>query len=102
MFGEDSGYPYLQSIETSGEDAYSQYYSEVSITKQTFIDKIKEKHDDFEIDFNDSNCINILEYTNGNRVKKIKIGKASRPIPRSNISKVQRLEAPEVIICISA
>ena len=74
MFGEDSGYPYLQSIETSGEDPYSQYYSEVSITKQTFIDKIKEKHDDFEIDFNDSNCINILEYTNGNRVKKIKIG----------------------------
>ena len=73
MWGSDN-YPYLQSVETSGEDAYSQYYSEVSLTKQTFIDKIKEKHSDFEIDFNKEDCIKVLEYTDGNRVKKIKVG----------------------------
>jgi len=69
-----TGYPYLQSVETSGEDAYSQYSSEVTLTKQTLIDKIKEKHTDFEIDFNLEDCIKILEYTEGNRVKKVKIG----------------------------
>lgn len=69
-----TGYPYLQSVETSGEDIYSQYSSEVILTKQNFIDKIKEKHSNFEIDFTQENSIKILEYTDGNRVKKIKIG----------------------------
>ena len=73
VWGGD-GYPYLQSVETSGEDAYSQYQSEVTLSKQSFIDKIKEKHSDFIIDFNEENCIQILEYTEGNRVKTIKIG----------------------------
>lgn len=69
-----TGYPYLQSVETSGEDTYSQYSSEVTMSKQNFIDKIKEHHSNFNIDFNDSECIKILEYTDGNRVKTIKIG----------------------------
>ena len=69
-----SNYPYLQSVETSGEDLYSQYSSEVSLTKDEFINKIKEKHLDFEINFEDEKCIQILEYTEGKRVKKIKIG----------------------------
>jgi stage II sporulation protein D len=69
-----TNYPYLQSVATSGEDAYTQYYSEVTITKQTFIDKIKENHSDFEIDFSKENCIEVLEYTEGNRVKTIQIG----------------------------
>lgn len=69
-----TGYPYLQSVETSGEDTYSQYSSEVVLTKQNFINKIKEKHTNFEIDFNVTDCIKILEYTEGNRVKKVKIG----------------------------
>ena len=73
VWGGD-GYPYLQSVETSGEEEYSQYSSEVIITKQTFIDKIREKHNNFEIDFNEADCIKVLEYTNGNRVKKIKVG----------------------------
>ena len=37
-------------------------------------EKIKELHSDFEIDFDDENCIKIEEYTEGNRVKTIKIG----------------------------
>lgn len=69
-----TGYPYLQAVATAGEEAYSQYHSEVTLSKQTFIDKIKEKHSEFEIDFNAEDCIKVLEYTDGNRVKKIKIG----------------------------
>ena len=69
-----SGYPYLQSVSTFGEEAYTQYKSEVTLNKQTFIDKIKEKHNEFEIDFGTQDCIKILEYTDGERVKKIKVG----------------------------
>ncbi len=69
-----TGYPYLQAVQTSGEDTYSQYHSEVTLTKQTFIDKVKEKHSEFEIDFGAEDCIKVLEYTDGNRIKKIKIG----------------------------
>lgn len=69
-----SGYPYLQSVSTSGEDAYSQYSSEVEMTKNEFTEKIKEEHSDFKIDFDEKDCIKIEEYTEGNRVKKIKIG----------------------------
>ena len=69
-----SNYPYLQAVTTSGEDAYSQYSSEVSVTKDEFISKIKEKHSDFEIDFSKEKQIEILEYTDGGRIKTIKIG----------------------------
>ena len=67
-------FPYLQAVTTSGEDEYSQYSSEVILTKDEFINKIKEYHKDFEIDFNNDNQIQVLEYTDGERVKTIKIG----------------------------
>lgn len=66
--------PYLQSVETSGEEAYSQYASEVVLGKSDFEDKIKQKYPDFVIDYNNTECIEIIEYTQGNRVKTIKIG----------------------------
>ena len=69
-----SGYPYLQSVATSGEDAYSQYSSEATFTQKEFKEKIKEVHNDFKIDFEEKDCIKIKEYTDGNRVKTIKIG----------------------------
>jgi len=69
-----TNYPYLQVVETSGEDTYSQYASELSVTKEEFISKIKEYHSNFTIDFNKSNQIEILQYTDGDRVKLIKIG----------------------------
>ena len=69
-----SGYPYLQSVSTSGEDAYSQYSSETEFTKKEFEDKMKEYHSEFEIDYKEKDCIKILEYTEGNRVKNVKIG----------------------------
>ena len=69
-----SGYPYLQTVATAGEEGYTQYQSEVICTKQEFTDKIKEKHSDFTIDFSQANCIQVLEYTDGDRVKSIQIG----------------------------
>lgn len=69
-----SGYPYLQSVTTSGEDAYSGYSSSVEVTKKEFESKIKENHSDFEIDFSKEDCIKIKEYTDGNRVKTIQVG----------------------------
>lgn len=68
------GYPYLASVETNGESNYSQYASEVILTKDEFVNKIKELYSTFEIDFNQGNCIEVLEYTDGNRIKVIKIG----------------------------
>lgn len=69
-----SGYPYLKSVQTSGEDAYSQYSSSITITKKEFEEKIKDEHSDFKIDFSKKDCIKIIEYTEGNRIKKIKVG----------------------------
>ena len=69
-----SGYPYLQSVSTSGEDAYSQHKSEAEFTKKEFEEKIKELHSDFKIDYKEKDCIKIEEYTEGNRVKTVKIG----------------------------
>lgn len=67
-------YPYLKSVETSGEDGYTQYTSQVQLSVQELTNKIKEKYSDCEIDLSQENCIQILEYTTSGRVKTIKIG----------------------------
>lgn len=69
-----TNYPYLQSVETAGEDAYSQYSSEATFTKEEFKNKILEKHSDFTIDYSKEDAIKILEYTESGRIKTIKIG----------------------------
>lgn len=69
-----SGYPYLQTVETAGEEGYSQYSSELEISKEDFILKMKEKYNDFNIDFNRQDCIKVIDYTSGGRIKTIKIG----------------------------
>ena len=69
-----TNYPYLQAVQTSGEDTYKQYSSEVIITKEEFVAKIKQYHSDFAIDFNNNKSIEILDYTDGERIKTIKIG----------------------------
>ena len=66
--------PYLQVVETSGEDAYSQYASEVQLTQDELLAKLKEKYSDIQIDFNNDEDIKILEYTDSNRVRTVKFG----------------------------
>lgn len=69
-----SGYPYLQVVETSGEEAYSQYSSNAEFTKDEFLKKIKEEYKDFKINFEEENCIKIEERDSSNRVVTVKIG----------------------------
>ena len=69
-----NGYPYLQVVATAGEDAYSQYSSEVTLTREELLQKIKEYHQNIEIDFTNDEEIKILEYTDSGRVKTIKFG----------------------------
>lgn len=69
-----SGYPYLQVVETSGEDAYSQYNSEVELTNDEVISKIKAVHSEIQIDFSKEDEIQILEHTESGRIKTIKFG----------------------------
>lgn len=66
--------PYLVSVETSGEEAYSSYNSEVNISKDELVAKMLEKYSDFNIDFGSSDAVQIKEYTEAGRVKTIKIG----------------------------
>lgn len=66
--------PYLQTVETSGEDAYTSYNSEIEVSKDDLIKKMLEKYSEFRIDFDNQDCIKIIEYTEGGRVQKIKIG----------------------------
>jgi len=70
-------YPYLQVVETSGENAYSTYASEVVISKDELVQKMLEKYSKFEIDFNVQDFIQIVDYTEGGRVKTLKVGNTS-------------------------
>ncbi|MBO5397934.1 MAG: stage II sporulation protein D [Clostridia bacterium] len=67
-------YPYLESVETSGEEAYSTYASEVQISKDELIQKMLEKYPEFTIDFKKDDCMKILEYNESGRVKTLKVG----------------------------
>lgn len=69
-----TGYPYLQSVETAGEDGYTQYASEVTLTQNELLNKVKAKYSDIAINFSNPEEIKILEYTGSNRVKTLKIG----------------------------
>lgn len=69
-----TGYPYLQVVETAGEDAYSQYSSEAKFTKKEFIENVKKEHEDFKIDFKEKDCIKITKRDESDRVVTVKIG----------------------------
>ncbi len=66
--------PYFTSVETSGEENYSSYSSEVEISKDELVKRMLEKYSGFEIDFDKPDCIKILEYNENERVKKMLIG----------------------------
>ena len=61
-------------METAGEEGYSQYASEVTLSQQELLEKLKTKYEDISIDFANPNDIKILEYTDGDRVKTVKFG----------------------------
>lgn len=67
-------FPYFQTVETSGEENYSSYSSEIEVSKDDLIKKMLEKYSDFKIDFSNNDCIKIEEYTSSGRIQKILIG----------------------------
>lgn len=67
-----TGLPYLQVVETSGEEGYTQYSSEIILSEDELIEKLKTKYSDIQINFEDEQEIKILEYTDSNRVKTVK------------------------------
>lgn len=69
-----SGFPYLDVVQTAGEDGYQQYASEVILSHEEIINKLKEKYEDIAIDFANEDEIQILEHTDSTRVKTIKFG----------------------------
>jgi len=66
--------PYLQVVQTAGEEGYRQYSSEVSFTFDELLNKLKEKYGDITIDFSKNDDIKVLDYTESGRVKTIKFG----------------------------
>lgn len=70
-------YPYLQSVETSGEEGYSQYESTVTLKKEELLEKLKATHPEVEINYEVENPIQITEYTDSGRVKTIQFGNIS-------------------------
>ena len=69
-----SNFPYLQSVETAGEDTYSEAKSTVTLSKEELLKKLKEKHSDVKIDYKEKDAIKIIDYTDGGRVRTIKFG----------------------------
>ncbi len=74
VWGGGSDLPYLQIVETSGEDTYNQFNSEINLTNDELLNKLKEKYSDIKINFEDNEEIKILEYTDSKRVKTVKFG----------------------------
>lgn len=69
-----TGLPYLQVVETAGEEGYTQYSSEVTLSQEELLNKLRTKYDDIQINFDDNEDVRILEYTDSNRVKTVKFG----------------------------
>ena len=74
VWGGGTEYPYLQVIETAGEEGYTQYSSEATFTQDELIEKLKTKYEDITIDFNNNDDLKILDYTDSGRVKTVKFG----------------------------
>ena len=74
VWGGGDDLPYLQVVETSGEEGYTQYASEVELSYNELLEKLKAKYQDIQIDFNNKEDIKIIEYTDSKRVKTVKFG----------------------------
>lgn len=74
MYGEEVDTHICRQQKLHGEEEYSQYSSEVSLSKEEFTKKIKEQHPELIIDFSLDDAIQIKEKTDSGRVKTLKVG----------------------------
>ena len=65
---------YLQSVVSEGEDLSPVFKTVVKISPEEFHNTLKEKYPDIKLDKNNIGETTILEYTEGSRVKRMKIG----------------------------
>ena len=93
-----SDVPYLQSVETAGESDYEQYNSEVKLSKDELVNKIKETYSDILIDFNNEDSVKILSYTESGRVKTVKFG--NKEIAGTETRKILGLKSTNFLINI--
>lgn len=54
-----------KQLQHHGENNYTQYSSEVILSKEELLNKLKSVHDNIEINFADEKWFEILEYTEG-------------------------------------
>ena len=66
--------PYLQSVETAGEEGYTQYNSKVVISTKDLLKKLKQEYEDIQINYDEEESIKILDFTESGRVKTVKFG----------------------------
>ena len=66
--------PYLQSVETAGEEGYTQYNSKVVISTKDLLKKLKQEYEDIQINYDEEESIKILDFTESGRVKNVKFG----------------------------
>lgn len=76
VWGGGTNLPYLQVVETSGEDGYTQYSSELELTNEELLEKLKANYPDITIDFANDDDIKILNYTESRKSKNSKIWKS--------------------------
>ena len=74
VWGGGENLPYLKVVETAGEEGYTQYSSEVVLSKEELINKLKAKYEDINVNFENEDDIKILEHTDSGRVRTIKFG----------------------------
>ena len=65
---------YLKSVETVGENNYTQYSSSVEYSCDEFKNIMKKRYANFDINFSDQNCIKIIDRSKSNRILNIQIG----------------------------
>ena len=61
-------------VETAGEEGYNQYASQVVLSPNDLIAKLKTKYQDIQINFDSGEDIKVLDYTDSKRVKTVKFG----------------------------
>lgn len=95
-----TNYPYLQVVETSGEEGYTQYSSEVELTVEELLSKFKENYSDMSVNLENTDQISeeikIIEYTESGRVKTLKIG--NKNIAGTEVRKILNLKSTNFII----
>lgn len=75
---EGAGEPYLRSVLSQGEDACSEYESTTAFTAKNFTELLKKEYPDLKFKEKDIfKEIEVTEYTEGGRVKTVRIGNIS-------------------------